>query len=47
MLEMHDTNRGTDFLKNYDPNSRSKDNRLGRDPRPVPETHADNVIGVL
>jgi len=47
ILEMHDDHNGTDFLKNYDPNSRSTMNRLGRDPILCQKCHADNVIGVL
>jgi len=47
ILEMHDDKNGTDFLKNYDPNSRSTMNRLGRDPILCQKCHADNVIGVL
>lgn len=47
ILEMHDDKTGTNFLKNYDPRSRSKDNRLGRDPVICQKCHADNVIAVL
>jgi hypothetical protein len=47
ILEMHDDKVGTDFLANYEPDSRSKDNRLGRDPILCQKCHADNVIGVL
>jgi len=47
IMEMHDDNNGTDFLKNYDPNGRSTDNRIGRDPVLCQKCHADNVIGVL
>ena len=47
ILEMHDDSNGTDFLKNYDPNGRSTDNRIGRDPVLCQKCHADNVIGVL
>ena len=47
ILQMHDEMSGTDFLKNYNPNSRSLDNRLGRDPILCQKCHADNVIGVL
>ena len=47
IAEMHDDLNGTDFLKNYDPNSRSLDNRIGRDPVLCQKCHADNVIGVL
>jgi hypothetical protein len=45
VLELHDANHGTDFLKNYDGNRR--ENRLGRDPIMCQKCHADNVIGVL
>jgi hypothetical protein len=47
ILEMHDDKTGTDFMKNYNPLSRSLDNRLGRDPVLCQKCHADNVIGVL
>ena len=47
ILEMHDDKAGTDFLKNYNPNGRTLDNRLGRDPVLCQKCHADNVIGVL
>ncbi len=47
ILEMHDDHNGTDFTKNYDPNSRSTHNRLGRDPVLCQKCHADNVIAVL
>lgn len=47
ILEMHDDRTGTNFLKNYNPNGRSLDNRLGRDPVLCQKCHADNVIGVL
>lgn len=47
IMEMHDDNNGTDFLANYDPNGRSTDNRIGRDPVLCQKCHADNVIGVL
>ncbi|HET7833425.1 MAG TPA: hypothetical protein VFK88_10730 [Gallionella sp.] len=47
ILEMHDDRTGTDFMKNYNPKSRSLDNRLGRDPVLCQKCHADNVIGVL
>jgi hypothetical protein len=47
ILEMHDDRTGTNFLKNYNPGSRSLDNRLGRDPVLCQKCHADNVIGVL
>jgi len=47
ILEQHDDRHGTGFLKDYNPGSRSKDNRLGRDPVLCQQCHADNVIGVL
>jgi hypothetical protein len=47
ILEMHDDRVGTSFMKNYNPKSRSLDNRLGRDPVLCQKCHADNVIGVL
>jgi len=47
ILSMHDDRNGTDFMKNYDPNSRATLNRLGRDPVLCQKCHADNVIGVL
>ncbi|MFK5984801.1 MAG: hypothetical protein QM479_05185 [Pseudomonadota bacterium] len=47
VLEMHDEKAGTDFLKNYNPHSRAKLNRIGRDPVLCQKCHADNVIGVL
>ncbi|MGV6858061.1 MAG: hypothetical protein ACWA5X_03720 [bacterium] len=47
VLQIHDGKFGTEFLKNYDPTSRSKTNRLGRDPVLCQKCHADNVIGVL
>ncbi len=47
IMEMHDDHNGTEFLKNYDPNGRSTDNRIGRDPVLCQKCHADNVIGVL
>jgi hypothetical protein len=47
ILEIHDDRTGTDFLKNYNPNGRTTDNRLGRDPILCQKCHADNVIGVL
>lgn len=47
IMEMHDDKAGTSFLKNYNANSRSLDNRLGRDPVLCQKCHADNVIGVL
>lgn len=47
ILEQHDDHHGTSFLQDYNPGSRSKDNRLGRDPVLCQQCHADNVIGVL
>jgi len=47
ILSMHDDKHGTDFMKDYDPGSRSLSNRLGRDPVLCQKCHADNVIGVL
>ncbi len=47
IMEIHDDKNGTDFLKNYKPNSRDVSNRLGRDPVLCQKCHADNVIGVL
>ena len=47
IMELHDDNNGTDFLKNYNPNGREVSNRLGRDPVLCQKCHADNVIGVL
>ncbi len=47
ILEMHDDHNGTEFLKNYNPKSRAKTNRLGGDPVLCQKCHADNVIGVL
>lgn len=47
ILEMHDDRNGTKFLKDYNPNSRAVQNRLGRDPVLCQKCHADNVIGVL
>jgi len=47
ILEMHDDKAGTDFLKNYNAQGRTLDNRLGRDPILCQKCHADNVIGVL
>ncbi|HKJ77626.1 MAG TPA: hypothetical protein VKA64_10530 [Gammaproteobacteria bacterium] len=47
MLQIHDETNGTDFLENYDENSRNVVNRLGRDPVLCQKCHADNVIGVL
>ncbi len=47
ILQMHDDDVGTQFLKNYDPNSRATHNRLGRDPVLCQKCHADNVIAVL
>jgi hypothetical protein len=47
IMEIHDDKNGTDFLKNYKPNSRDVSNRLGRDPVLCQKCHADNVIAVL
>jgi hypothetical protein len=47
MLQIHDDKHGTDFTSKYDPSSRAKYNRLGRDPVLCQKCHADNVIGVL
>lgn len=47
VLEIHDDRNGTNFLANYDPDSRDKSNRIGRDPVLCQKCHADNVIGVL
>jgi len=47
ILEIHDDRNGTDFLANYDAESRDKSNRIGRDPVLCQKCHADNVIGVL
>ncbi len=47
VLQIHDGKFGTDFLANYDPDSRATVNRLGRDPILCQKCHADNVIGVL
>ncbi|HEY6095478.1 MAG TPA: hypothetical protein VIU93_11050 [Gallionellaceae bacterium] len=47
ILEIHDDRNGTNFLKNYNANSRTLDNRLGHDPVLCQKCHADNVIGVL
>ena len=47
IMEIHDDENGTDFLRNYKPNSRDVSNRLGRDPVLCQKCHADNVIGVL
>ncbi len=47
ILEIHDDENGTDFLKNYKPFGREVSNRLGRDPVLCQKCHADNVIGVL
>ncbi len=47
VLQIHDAKPGTDFLKNYDPNSRATANRIGRDPVLCQKCHADNVIAVL
>ena len=47
VLQLHDGKFGTDFLKNYDVNSRARTNRLGRDPVICQKCHADNIIAVL
>src|SRR5512139_600203 len=47
ILEIHDDRNGTDFLKHYNANARTLDNRLGHDPVLCQKCHADNVIGVL
>ncbi len=47
ILQIHDDKNGTDFLKHYNPASRSTMNRLGRDPILCQKCHADNVIAVL
>ncbi len=47
VLQIHDARHGTQFLANYDPSSRSTQNRLGNDPVLCQQCHADNVIGVL
>jgi hypothetical protein len=47
ILQIHDAKHGTRFTAKYDPNSRSKTNRLGRDPILCQTCHADNVIAVL
>ncbi len=47
MLQIHDDKHGTDFTANYNGETRSKANRLGRDPVLCQKCHADNVIGVL
>lgn len=47
VLQIHDAKHGTNFLKNYDSNSRAVMNRLGRDPVLCQKCHADNVIAVL
>jgi hypothetical protein len=47
ILQIHDAKHGTKFTAKYDPNSRSKTNRLGRDPILCQDCHADNVIAVL
>lgn len=47
ILQIHDSKHGTTFTAKYDPNSRSKSNRIGRDPILCQKCHADNVIGVL
>ncbi|MBI5748258.1 MAG: hypothetical protein HZA00_03960 [Nitrospinae bacterium] len=45
ILEIHDDNHGTEFLKNY--NSKASGNRLGRQPVLCQDCHADNVIAKL
>ncbi|MBN2700991.1 MAG: hypothetical protein ACPW60_08310 [Methylohalobius sp. ZOD2] len=47
ILQIHDAKHGTDFIAQYDPDSRALNNRLGRDPVLCQKCHADNVIGVL
>ncbi|BCX81667.1 hypothetical protein MIT9_P1245 [Methylomarinovum caldicuralii] len=47
ILQIHDAKHGTKFTANYNPDSRSLANRLGRDPVLCQKCHADNVIGVL
>ncbi|GAB6054150.1 hypothetical protein JCM17960_29700 [Magnetospira thiophila] len=47
ILQIHDDENGTDFLKNYNVKSTSTSNRTGRDPVLCQKCHADNVIGVL
>lgn len=47
MLQIHDDKHGTKFTADYNASSRSKFNRLGRDPVLCQKCHADNVIGVL
>jgi hypothetical protein len=47
ILQIHDAKHGTSFMAKYDPNSRAKSNRLGRDPVLCQQCHADNVIAVL
>ena len=47
IMQIHDDKNGTDFLKNYKPESRNLGNRLGRDPVLCQKCHADNVIAVL
>ena len=47
ILELHDGKFGTTFLEDYDSDSRSTTNRLGRDPVLCQKCHADNVIGAL
>jgi len=47
VLELHDARNGTNFLKNYNPNTRNTANRIGRDSVLCQQCHADNVIGVL
>ena len=47
VLQIHDAKHGTQFLANYQPDSRATGNRLGRDPVLCQQCHADNIIGVL
>ena len=47
VLELHDGKFGTTFLDDYDSESSSTSNRLGRDPVLCQKCHADNVIGAL
>ncbi len=49
MLEIHDAQRGTDFLHNYNPDDTTgaSTTRLGRPPIKCQSCHADNIMGVL
>ena len=47
VLQLHDGKFGTTFLDDYDSESSSTSNRLGRDPVLCQKCHADNVIGAL